>query len=113
MLNLSNLVLSLGCYGRDKNLYYYCVDNSIQQPRRKQTQMSPTPEFNMNTQMEDGDEHSSIEKMKAFQHSRNMTGVVGDSKWHSDIKVNDLWDKLSVPEANGSLSATYAILIIL
>lgn len=43
----------------------------------------------------------SIEDMKAYQHARNMTGVVGDSKWHSDIKVNEVWDKFSVPPSNG------------
>ena len=63
--------------------------------------MVPTPEFNMNAQVEDHEEQSSIAKIKDFQHSRNMTGVVGDSQWHTDIKVNDLWDKLSVPESCG------------
>lgn len=51
---------------------------------------------------EDNDGSNAIENMKAFQHARNMTGVVGDSQWHSDIKINELWDKLSVAEPNGN-----------
>ena len=50
----------------------------------------------------DYDGPSSAEDIKAFQYTRNMTGVVGDSKWHEDVKVNELWDKLSVPESNGN-----------
>lgn len=50
---------------------------------------------------EENDGQHTVEYMKAFQHARNMTGVVGDSQWHSDIKINELWDKLSVAEPNG------------
>lgn len=63
--------------------------------------MGPTIEFTINPEAHEDYEHSSVEDIKAFLHARNMTGVVGDSKWHSDIKVNELWDKLSVPEQNG------------
>lgn len=66
--------------------------------------MGPTTEFTINANQsghQDYDGQSSVEDIKAFQHARNMTGVVGDSKWHDDVIVNDLWDKLSVPEANG------------
>lgn len=63
--------------------------------------MGPTTEFTINPQRQDEDGHSSVEDVKAFQHARNMTGVVGDSKWHNDVKVNELWDNLSVPEPSG------------
>ena len=66
--------------------------------------MGPTTEFAINPQNQyDDDGQSTAEDIKAFQHARNMTGVVGDSKWHSDIKVNELWDNLSVPEQSGNL----------
>lgn len=42
-----------------------------------------------------------LEDMKAFLHARNKTGVIGDSQWHEDVKVHELWDRLSVPEASG------------
>lgn len=61
--------------------------------------MGPTPEFSTNPQSVD-DNHSGRAATKYFQHSRNMTGVMGDSQWHQDIKVNELWEKLSVPEPN-------------
>ena len=65
--------------------------------------MGPTTEFTISSNSAENDsKSSSVEDFKAFQYSRNMTGVVGDSKWHSDIKVNELWDKLSVPEKNGN-----------
>mgnify|MGYP001809648166 CR=1 FL=1 len=66
--------------------------------------MGPTVEFTINPEEKEDNGYSSVEDIKAFQHSRNMTGVVGDSKWHSDIKVNELWDKLSVPEQSGTKS---------
>ena len=57
---------------------------------------------------EENDGHHTLEYMKAFQHSRNMTGVVGDStQWNSDIKVNELWDKLSVAEPCGKNKTDY------
>lgn len=67
-------------------------------------QMGPTTEFTINSgqSQQKYDGQSSVEDIKAFQHARNMTGVVGDSKWHDDVKVNELWDKLSVPEPNGT-----------
>lgn len=68
----------------------------------KNKQMGPTIEFTINPEEKEDNGHSSIEDIKAFQHARNMTGVVGDSKWHSDVKVNELWDKLSVPEQSGT-----------
>lgn len=67
--------------------------------------MGPTTEFTINPQRQDDDGHSSVEDIKAFQHARNMTGVVGDSKWHNDVKVNEIWDKLSVPEPSGNIVA--------
>lgn len=71
-------------------------------PQAKNKQMGPTTEFNLNPQQQEDNGQSSVEDIKTFQHSRNMTGVVGDSKWHDDIKVNELWDKLSVPEQSGT-----------
>lgn len=65
-------------------------------------EMGPTAEFSNIPNQEENDVQPSVEDMKAFQHARNMTGVVGDSKWHSDIKVNELWDNLSVPESSGN-----------
>lgn len=50
----------------------------------------------------DGNDSSSIEDMKAFLHARNKTGVIGDAQWHDDIKVHELWEKLSVPEGRGN-----------
>ncbi len=49
-----------------------------------------------------GGESSTLEEMKAFLHARNKTGVIGDVQWHDDIKVHELWDKLSVPESSGN-----------
>lgn len=66
--------------------------------------MGPTTEYTINPdqQRDDNDGNSrSVEDLKAYQHARNMTGVVGDSKWHSDVKVNELWDKFSVLPPNG------------
>ena len=64
--------------------------------------MGPTTEYTIGSSSSENDgQPSSVEDFKSFQYSRNMTGVVGDSKWHSDIKVNELWDKFSVPEKNG------------
>ena len=63
-------------------------------------QMGPSTEFSTDPNGEDNN-HSGRSNPKTFQHSRNMTGVIGDSQWHQDIKVNDLWEKLSVPEPNG------------
>lgn len=72
--------------------------------------MGPTTEFTINNQAQhEYDEQSSLDDIKAFHHARNMTGVVGDSKWHDDVKVNDLWDKLSVPEPNGTKVNKYEI----
>lgn len=62
--------------------------------------MGPTTEFPADPKGEDNN-HSGRNNPKTFQHSRNMTGVIGDSQWHQDIKVNDLWEKLSVPEPSG------------
>ena len=62
--------------------------------------MGPSTEFSTDPNGEDNN-HSGRSNPKTFQHSRNMTGVIGDSQWHQDIKVNDLWEKLSVPEPNG------------
>ena len=45
-----------------------------------------------------------LEEMKAFLHARNKTGVIGDAQWHDDIKVHELWDRLSVPESSGKSS---------
>ena len=65
--------------------------------------MGPTTEYTINPDQErdNNGNSSSVEDMKAYQHARNMTGVVGDSKWHSDVKINELWDKLSVLPPNG------------
>lgn len=66
--------------------------------------MGPTTEYTINPDQQQGNNRrnsGSVEDIKAFQHARNMTGVVGDSKWHSDVKVNEVWDKLSVPPPNG------------
>ena len=66
-------------------------------------QMGPTTEYTINPdhQRDDNGSSGTLEDIKAYQHARNMTGVVGDSKWHSDVKVNDLWDKFSVTPSNG------------
>lgn len=75
-------------------------------PSTTTKQMGPTTEFtiNPNQSQQEYDGQSSVEDIKAFQHARNMTGVVGDSKWHEDVKVNEIWDKLSVPEPNGIIT---------
>ena len=59
--------------------------------------MSPT----MDPSNGHSDSPTTMEEMKAFLHARNKTGVIGDAQWHDDIKVHELWDKLSVPESSG------------
>lgn len=62
--------------------------------------MGPTTGYTISPNQQ-GENKGNSEEMKVYQHARNMTGVVGDSKWHFDVKVNEVWDKFSVPPSNG------------
>ena len=69
----------------------------------KQARMTPTPATETS-----GIPVTNPEALKAaamqeeeFHRARNKTGVIGESNWHNDIKVNELWETLSVPEGSG------------
>lgn len=89
------------------------INQKLEQPPVENNRMGPT-EYTINPeyQREDNGHSSSVEDIKAYQHARNMTGVVGDSKWHSDVKVNEIWEKFSVAPPNGNHSESWQKSII-